>query len=280
MPDAWLPGFERTPSAHSNGGTYLANIPWRFVGHTTEVVPSSLNGAHAMARRHANPPHLWVWPERNWRAQTVRLDRSAFALAHPAGTPHTNKMRAIQVEVIGHAADMHAKDNAFWDWLGRNVLRPVIDAGYPINLDAIASTTGPNGYGVNGAVRMTRSRWTTFDGVCVHANVPDNRHWDMGKANLRRMALAAKPPAKPTSAPATQQGDDMPSSVYIFRRDPRNNRVYRIPIPGDSKTWVDANDIAVDNLNQQSLGCESQSIVMVPNTTAGLHWLDSYKTVT
>jgi len=189
----WLPDFDIIPNAKSNGGTYVTDpsVPWRFTGHSTEVVPSSIGGAVAMASNHDNPPHLWAWPERNWKCQTVRLDRSAFALLHRAGTPETNKMKAIQCEVIGHAATMGDKPDSFWDWLGREILAPVIAAGYPINLNLIAPTTGNNGYGLNGAVRMSRTAWRNFGGLCVHANVPDNEHWDMGKANLQRMAAAA-----------------------------------------------------------------------------------------
>ena len=39
---------------------------------------------------------------------------------------------------------------------------------------------------------MSRAAWAAFDGLCVHANVPDNDHWDMGAANLARIAAAAR----------------------------------------------------------------------------------------
>ncbi len=191
MGEAWLEGISRVPNDHSEGGTYVADVPWRFVGHTTEVIPSNVAGAIALAGRHEYPPHLWAWPEKEWLCQTVRLDRSAFALLHPAGTPETNKMRAIQVEVIGYAKDSPDKPDSFWDWLGENVVKPVIDAGYAIDLSNVAPTTGTDGAGTGGAVRMTRAAWRDFDGLCVHANVPDNAHWDMGEADLARVAQAA-----------------------------------------------------------------------------------------
>jgi hypothetical protein len=189
MGNAWLDGVQRVPNDHSEGGTYVDGVPWRFVGHTTEVVPSSVAGAVALAGRHEHPPHLWAWPEEDWRCQTVRLDRSAFALLHPAGTPETNKMRAIQVEVIGYAKDSPNKPDEFWDWLGEKIVKPVIDAGYAIDLTNVAPSAGVK-YGAWPG-RMTRAEWRVFDGVCMHGNVPDNSHWDMGEADLARVAQAA-----------------------------------------------------------------------------------------
>lgn len=187
-----LSGAVQIANAKNNGGTYQTGVPWRFVVHTTEVVPSSLSGAVAMANRHPNPPHLWAWPEQDWVGETVPLNRSAFALLHPAGTPHTNKARALQVEVIGHAAETASKPEWYWEWLGLRVLRPIIDAGYPIDLNQVAPTTGNDGYGTNGRVRMTWSEWADFPGVCGHANVPGNSHWDPGAARLDLIAQAAK----------------------------------------------------------------------------------------
>ena len=189
---------ERIPNTKNGGGTYVA-APWRFVVHTTEAVPSTVSGARSMAARHPNPPHLWAWPEQDWVGQTVPLDRSAFALLHPSGTPHTNKARALQVEVIGHAANSPSKPDWYWEWLGLKVLRPILDAGYPINLDRVHPTTGNDGYGTAGAVRMQWAQWASFDGVCGHSAVPGNSHWDPGAAPLHLIAEAAKGPAMTTT---------------------------------------------------------------------------------
>lgn len=188
-----LAGYEHLDHRRSYGGTHEADVPWRFVFHTTEAVPSTIARARQLALDHPYPPHLWVWPEKNWKAQTVLLSRSSFALLHPRGTPHTNRMRAIQVEVFGYAKDSPRKPAWWWEWLGTEVLAPVIDAGYPINLANLADLTGPDGYGPRGSVRMTRAAWRHFDGVCAHSNVPDNAHWDIGDGRLDLIAAAATP---------------------------------------------------------------------------------------
>lgn len=186
-----VPGAEWIVNARNAGGTYATGYPWRLVLHTTEVVPSSLHGARTMAARHEFPPHLWAWPERDWLAQTVPLDRSAFALKQPKGAPPTNKARAIQVEIVGHADQTPKWPAGWWDWIGRRIVRPVIDLGYPIQLDEIAATTGRDGYGTGGRVRMTWTAWAHFGGIAGHANVPGNSHWDIGAGDLARVAAAA-----------------------------------------------------------------------------------------
>ncbi|MGE3835767.1 MAG: hypothetical protein AB7H43_13435 [Acidimicrobiia bacterium] len=205
----WLPGFEVIPNRLGKGGSY-DDAPWRLVVHTTEVVPSTLSGARDMAARHDAPPHLWVWPERGWRAQTVPLHRSAFALRRPKRplSPPTNTRRAIQVEVIGRAGEALSWPDTWWDWLGTDVVAPVAAAifarfGEVLNLHRVAETTGPFGYGTDGEVRMTWDDWAGFDGICGHANVPGNEHWDPGHADLHRVAATARR----ALTPSTVEGD-------------------------------------------------------------------------
>lgn len=202
--DAWLPGVERIDSPWP-GGTYLTNVPWRFVAHTTEVIPSSLAGAKAMAARHPHPPHLWAWPQRGWLGQTVPLDRSAAALVQPDSAPaqRTNKARAIQVEIIGNAAETPNWPKDWWEWLGSDVLAPVIAAGYLIDLDAIAPLISyPASYGATD-FRFTWDEWLDFSGLCAHLNVPGNLHGDIGAGRLDLVAASAARTIDP-------QEDDMP----------------------------------------------------------------------
>lgn len=225
----WLAGAERITSYKGDGGTYV-DAPWRLVVHTTEVIPTDVNGARGMASRHPNPPHFWAWPDADWLGQTVQLEHSAFALAHPPGTPETNKMHALQVEVVGWAKDTETWPASRWKWLGERLVAPLIQAGIPLNLDRVAPTCGPEGSGLAGAVRMTREAWAAFDGICGHANVPDNDHWDPGHADLGAIAAAAKAVLAP---PATQPNSDTPTNPSIgdpmsIFKDEADEREYHV----------------------------------------------------
>jgi hypothetical protein len=204
MPNDRIDGAEWIENGAVFGHYKLSSSPWRKVWHTTEVVPSNVDGARRMAATHPNPPHLWAWPEHDWVAQTVPLTLSARALFHNGDEPETNHRHAIQTEVIALARDAPLSDPSVADWLGRRVLGPVLKAGVPIDVNNVAPSTGSGGYGHNGAVRQSWDWWTSFDGQCGHANVPGNEHWDPGVANYPRIAQAAKPGGPKTSP---EEGD-------------------------------------------------------------------------
>jgi len=203
MANAWLDEAEWI-SCTKSGGSYDGS-PYRFVIHTTEGVPDTIDDCRAMAESHGSPPQLWYHPELRWLAQGIGLDRSAYALAHPSGTPSTNQAGAIQVEVFAYAADT-------WAWtyqcdnIGTDVLAPILRAGWPIS-SVSADTTGSDGYGSNGDVRFDSSTWASFDGTCVHANVPSNDHWDAGDIDLTRVVRAATGETEPEPEPKPEDDD-------------------------------------------------------------------------
>jgi hypothetical protein len=202
------------------GAAYrLPESPWRKVWHTMEAPEDdpdttpdegwSLEQLRSYIIGHRVPPHLWAAPLHDHVFQTVPLDLSAYALVHREGDPETNHRHAIQTEVCTYAS-RGLTDPELCEWLGRRILRPVLDAGVPIDLTRIAPSTGSDGYGTDGAVRQTWTWWTNFTGNCGHANVPGNVHWDPGRARYDLIAqAAAREPLPPTPAPETEDDDDM-----------------------------------------------------------------------
>ncbi len=194
--ELWVPGAERLANPRSAGGTYL-DAPWRFVFHTIEGKPSA-QGFRMLAAGHANPPHLWAMPSANLLLQTIPLNRSAYALARP-GSIQTNRLRAIQVEVWGFAAEMVNATPDVLNWLADRVLAPVARL-VPINLNQVRPTgPGEPCYGKNSSCRMTPAEWQAFNGVGGHKDVPDNDHWDPGQLNLGAIAARARASAGGTS---------------------------------------------------------------------------------
>jgi hypothetical protein len=212
MVNAWVSGADRAPAGRA-GATYRApGAPWRFVFHKMEAPDDatgglwgSVEGLKSYIRTHDAPPHLWAAQQFDWVGQSVPLTLSAYALRHPPGTPETNHAHAIQVEVLGYSAE--GLQGSLCDWLGRRVLGPVLRAGIPIDLSNLARSTGSDGYGTDGAVRMSWAAWAAFDGVCGHANVPGNSHWDPGRADYARIARMAG--GAPIPVPTPEEENEM-----------------------------------------------------------------------
>jgi hypothetical protein len=208
--------------------------------HTTEGDPGTINGCRDTAESHTEPPQLWYHPELRWLGQGLPLDRSSYALAHPSGTPETNKAGAIQVEVFGFAADT-------WSWtyqldnLGTDVVAPILAAGWPIDLTELAATTGSDGAGDDGAVRFDQGTWQRWAGLCVHASVPNNDHWDAGDIDLDRIVAAATG----TQPPKKKEDQDMPYLLLCPDRGD-DGRWWVTNMRTDSRpvdTLADANNI-------------------------------------
>ena len=198
----WVPGAERVANPKSGGGSYL-DAPWRFVFHTIEGEPSEA-GFRRLAAEHANPPHLWAMPSANLLLQTIPLDRSAYALARP-GSVHTNRRRAVQVEVLGFAAKMGNLGPREIEWLADRLLAPVARL-VPINLEHVRPTGDDTAcYGERSGCRMTPEEWERFDGVCGHQHVPDNKHWDPGRMPLQAIAARAREIIRGGGQPAREQ---------------------------------------------------------------------------
>ncbi|WP_236836427.1 hypothetical protein, partial [Blastococcus sp. KM273129] len=200
----WVPGAERLPHPKAAGLPYVTGAPWRFVFHTIEGRPSAA-GFRALAGRHRAPPHLWAMPSEDLLLQVIPLDRGAYALAHPSGTPHTNRMRAVQVECWGYARDMDGASADLLEWLATRVLAPVARL-VPIDLTNVRATGGSECYGRRASCRMSDAEWQAFTGVCGHQHVPHNSHWDPGRLDLpgiaARAAVAVRGPAPaPGAAP-------------------------------------------------------------------------------
>lgn len=192
----WLDAskYERIP-IESAAGTYVSDTAWKFINHSTEGPPGSINGTIALFQAQpAYCPHFMIDPMGTGRRiQHVRLDWSACALRGGQGGYQTNRARAIQMEICGYAKDAENwPDNALWQIA--DVIADCILAGYPINPDntpdsstlrgTLATTSAPQ--------RMSGPAFHAFDGIGAHVYVPFQDHWDAGKLNSRQVAAYVK----------------------------------------------------------------------------------------
>ncbi len=154
-----------------SSGTFLGG-PFRIVHHTTEG--SSAKGAmNAYAAKKADP-HFTV--DGSTIYQHVDTGTAARALRNAAGGAQTNRLSAIQIEVVGFAGG--PKDKKTLTNLAR--LCRWIETQHAV------PKTWPNGYpkpptaagGDPGGHDRSAAKWTGKGGHYGHCHVPENSHWD------------------------------------------------------------------------------------------------------
>ncbi len=153
-----------------SAGHYVAG-PFRIVHHTTEG--STAAGAFATYRQRHDIPHFTV--DDQFVYQHLDTDVAATALAHPAETVETNRLSAIQFELVGFAGK--PKSKASLTNVGR--LCRWIESTHGV------AKVWPNGFPnppVNGKDpghhNRNEPKWRTQGGHYGHCHVPVNTHWD------------------------------------------------------------------------------------------------------
>jgi len=168
-----------------SGGAFSRNGIYKVILHTTEGARAS--DAVSAYRTHKSWPHFTVSWENNQFVvkQHIPIIHSARALLHPRNSCHTNNLHAIQIEITGFCANAPQFAQGYLDGIG-SLLRWIQSQ---TNVKAIAPPPSqwiphPRSYGSRAAQRMTCQAWATFNGVCGHQHVPNNKHGDPGVINI------------------------------------------------------------------------------------------------
>lgn len=220
-------------NARNGGGTYDPEgfgYPWRIVLHTIE---GSANPA--VIAGHPYPPHAWYDPATRKLYQTVPLSRSAYALYQASDAPHyTNRARALQVELAGHAAETADWPQEWLDNITLDVIVPLCQWVAQYNGASIDLTWAPPPGAIPGSAtefapqRVSPGIWAVNSGLYSHRHVPmGDTHWDTGGLDTPRIAAHARLTIAGLLAPTPQgEDDDMPD--YFVRR-PNGQIVARYP---------------------------------------------------
>lgn len=198
-------------------GISYIDVPWRIVWHSTEVDGRYKPRADGSYFGGASPPHFTVDAEQVW--QHIDTSVSSYALVHNGGTVETNRARAIQIEVMGRAAEAPDWDPAVYANMAR--LARWLEETHRVpatTVDEFHFYPPENGIRLNGNEpwRFTPGDWLAFSGHCAHQHVPGNLHGDCGKLRLD-LLFADEEKTDPTlpASPVHDYSEDTVKSTLI-----------------------------------------------------------------
>lgn len=186
---------------------------YRETNHPPAVCLHTVEGyvGRSFMATHRSPPHIWADPQSRQIWQTMDLAGPALALVNGAGGPETNHRGPMfQVELHGFARQTGTWPLDDLKWIAESIIVPLHNIardqyGKGIITDnpaLLPPTTGDDGYGLGGAVRMSADEWDNFEGgICCHSHVPENRHWDCGNLDLVTLHSLAARAADATTVP-------------------------------------------------------------------------------
>jgi hypothetical protein len=169
---------------HNAGGYFQG--PWRIVWHTTEG--DTAEDAIGHFRRKNSWPHFTVDEDNVY--QHIDTDFAARSLENKPGGVETNRLHAVQIELVSYAA--RAKPAAL-------IARAARLARWIERKHGVARNW-PNGYPLPpkdgkdpGGHNRDAKIWQTQGGHYGHSQVPENSHWDPGLIDVSGL-MAADPP--------------------------------------------------------------------------------------
>ena len=203
--------------------------PFRVVHHTTEG--SSAAGAFQAFKAHRSDPHFTVDEQRVY--QHIDTSVAARALRNAVGGVETNRLSAIQIEVVGTAG--RPKTRATLENVARlcrwiehtHGIAQAWPAGFP---KPPINGQDPGGHNRNPAI------WASHSGHYGHSQVPENTHWDPGYTQQEAtFVLAYNPNAAGLADPGMEElRESFPEHVDIRDQD--------IAIPDHSDVGEDGPD--------------------------------------
>lgn len=245
----------------------FAGGPFRIVHHTTEG--GSASGAFQAFKANRSDPHFTV--DQHAVYQHIDTSLAARALRNTPGGVETNRLSALQIEVVGTAA--LPKPRATLEnvarlcrWLERT---HAIPSAWPAGLPKPAK----NGRDPGGHIRNA-SVWATKGGHYGHSQVPENSHWDPGYTPEEASFVLRFDPDNPAALvdPEIEQlRESFPEDVRIETED--------IAIPDHSDVGepeltdeVAPDDFGVERLGPKSMYAAPEMAVLI----GGLFFVATY----
>jgi hypothetical protein len=202
-----------------SAGPYVAG-PFRIVHHTTEGSTAASAFETYQKEKH-DIPHFTVDDQIIY--QHLDTDVAARALAHPAGTVETNRLSAVQFELVGFAGKPKSKASLtnvgrLCRWIESTHGVPAVwPNGFP---NPPVSGNDPGHHNRN------EQNWRTQGGHYGHCHVPVNDHWDPAYT-ADEVAFVMAVPASDAAHLTVAEAEELPAMLVRRARTAKSKRTER-----------------------------------------------------
>lgn len=181
--DNWLPvglhwGLTITHNDIGETGRMPGGEGQKTVLHTTEG--PTFAGADETLRQNGDEPHFLLDPKTGKVVQYIALSQLGKALQHPPGTPETNRANAVQIEMVGYAADTPK-------WTTTQLTHVAALCSLISHRTGVRQRAPVPFHAAGLAKRLNPYAWQYAEGYYGHEHVPNNDHEDPGAFPISQM---------------------------------------------------------------------------------------------
>ncbi len=178
----WCPIAVRDDKGANNGGAFVASPP-RGVLHTTEG-PTYASARAAFAEGNTWPHFSVTFEGGVFKAfQHLSVWAAARSLEHRPGSVNTNRLSAIQIEIVGAAISAPNFSKKYLAGLA-SIMR-WIEENVGVSQSCAVTFARPGA-----EIRLTDRQWLSYQGWCGHQHVPKNEHEDPGCIDIEYLLKA------------------------------------------------------------------------------------------
>lgn len=180
MNDLWLPtgnhwGLNISHERRPDAGEFVPSNH-KLTLHTVEG--TSFSGARSTLIANRDEPHILVSVDGKTVRQFIPFNRSSKSLAHPSGTPETNRAGCIQIEICGFAHDSH-------NWTEGKMSRLAalcVLIEHRVNIERRTHCKWQSD-----VTRIPAEKFANWKGYIGHMHVPNNDHVDPGRFQITEL---------------------------------------------------------------------------------------------
>lgn len=171
----------------------------------------------------------WKPRGQRWR-QHCNINQASTTLKNASDGYQTNRKNVCQIEIVAWVDPNHSDAAAYYTKISDDAYADLGEFYAWLNKEwgtPIANTlqwkeyrnTPPSSYGVNNGVRLSKSGFTDYKGLCGHQHAPEQSHGDPSLLNVGLIIEEAKKAGSTVAYPTPKTNDVYLSKLKVGQTD-------------------------------------------------------------